>query len=152
MCRVCPSDQLTILHGKNFNVGHYMLTFQPNLFTPAKLIGTIGFYYFIPLSLTLTLAGRQIWFNDRYYWTQHFETSSTDLDLHSRSQECEKAKTSMQIISYSFQSIWMNVVYCWDLFVWWTSYSFCLIYYIFKGENPTYGDYVEKKPNPTPKL
>ena len=30
------------------------------------------------------------------------------------------------------------LLYCWDLFVWWTSYSFYLIHSIFKGENPAY--------------
>ena len=49
----CPP----VLYGKNFNVGQYMQTFQPTFFIPALLIGTIGFYHFIPLSLTLTLPG-----------------------------------------------------------------------------------------------
>ena len=33
-----------------------VLLFQPNDFQPAMIIGTIDLYYFIPLSLTLTLA------------------------------------------------------------------------------------------------
>ena len=45
------------MRGKNFNVGHYMQTFQPIFLIPAMLIGTIDFYHFIPISLTLTLAG-----------------------------------------------------------------------------------------------
>ena len=40
-----------------FSIGHYSQTFEPNFFIPARLIGTIGFYHFIPLSLTLTMAG-----------------------------------------------------------------------------------------------
>ena len=145
------------------------------------LVGTIDFYYLLPLSMTLTLAGSskvsakqnllasfsgtllnqsgwnliwcwsgwswtswyyvlvrfletieihtvlltaskylnrvrhldvykssmvQNWFDDRYYWSLHSDTSLTDLD--SRSQECEKAKTSAPIISQSFQIIWMK--------------------------------------------
>ena len=44
-----------VLCGKNFNIGHYMQTVQPNFVIPVMLIGTIDFYYFISLSLTLTL-------------------------------------------------------------------------------------------------
>ena len=42
---------------KNLNVGHYMQTFQPNFVISAMLKGTTDFYHFIPLSLTLTVAG-----------------------------------------------------------------------------------------------
>ena len=45
-----PDSWPPILHGKNFNIGYYMQKFQPNIFIPAMLIGTIDFYYFIPLS------------------------------------------------------------------------------------------------------
>ena len=34
-----------------------MQTFQPNLFIPATLIGTVDFYHFTALSLTLSFAG-----------------------------------------------------------------------------------------------
>ena len=34
-----------------------MQTFQPIFVVPAMFVGTIDFYHFIPLSLTLTLAG-----------------------------------------------------------------------------------------------
>ena len=60
MSLVHLSDQMArwlTWHGKNFNVGHYTQTFQPNFFTPAIHIGNIDFYHFIPLSLTLTLCG-----------------------------------------------------------------------------------------------
>ena len=53
----CPGRWLAILHGKKFNGEHCMQTFQSNLFIPAKLIGTIVFYHFKPLSMILTLAG-----------------------------------------------------------------------------------------------
>ena len=45
--------ELAILHSKNFNVEHYMKTFQPNVFIHGMLIGTIGFCHFIPLLVTL---------------------------------------------------------------------------------------------------
>ena len=47
---------LSILHGKKFNVGRLFANFQPNMFTSARIIGTIDFYHFITLSMTLTLA------------------------------------------------------------------------------------------------
>ena len=47
----------------------------------------------------------QTWCDDRYYCSLHFDTSLIDLDLDSRSQECEKAKTSAPIISQSLQSV-----------------------------------------------
>ena len=54
---LCYELCLSIKHGKNFKVGYYMQTSRPNLFIPAILIGTIDFYHFILLSLTLTLPG-----------------------------------------------------------------------------------------------
>ena len=48
---------LSILCGNNLNVGHYLKTFQPHFFTLALVIGTVNFYHFIPLSMTLTLVG-----------------------------------------------------------------------------------------------
>ena len=53
----CPPGQPAVLHGKNFNVGYCKQTFRPNTFILAMLIGTIEFCHFIPLSVTLTLAG-----------------------------------------------------------------------------------------------
>ena len=44
--------------------------------------------------------------NDKYYCFLRFDISLTDLDLDPRSQECEKAETS--IISQSFHSIEME--------------------------------------------
>ena len=43
--RVHPSDQLAVLHGKIFNVGHSAQTLQPHLsmLEHAMLIGTIDF-------------------------------------------------------------------------------------------------------------
>ena len=57
-----PADQpvsscLLVLHGKNFKVGQYMQSFQPDFVIPSMLIDTSDIYYFIPLSVTLTLAG-----------------------------------------------------------------------------------------------
>ena len=43
---LCSAGQPAILHGENFNVGHYTQTFQPNLFIRAILIDTIEFYHF----------------------------------------------------------------------------------------------------------
>ena len=46
-----------ILQGKNFIIGHYTQTVQPNCFKPAMSTGTIDFYHFTPLSLILNLPG-----------------------------------------------------------------------------------------------
>ena len=51
------SGKLAVLHGRNFNMGCYAQSFQPKFFIPAKLLGTICFYHFVLLSVTLTLAG-----------------------------------------------------------------------------------------------
>ena len=47
---------------------------------------------------------------DLCYWSLHFDTSLLDLELDLRPQEYEKAKTSVPIISQSFQLIWMEFV------------------------------------------
>ena len=50
---ICPS----ILCSKSFCVGQCVQNFQPNLFIPAMLIGIIGIYLLMLLSVILTLAG-----------------------------------------------------------------------------------------------
>ena len=50
----------------------------------------------------------QTWFDYMYYCTLYLDTNLTDLDLASRLQECEKAKTDVPNISQSFQWIWME--------------------------------------------
>ena len=58
-------------------------------------------------------VGRHLWScklntcEHRFYWTLHFDTSFRDLDLDSRSQGCEKAKTCVPFTSQSFQCKWM---------------------------------------------
>ena len=49
--------------------------------------------------LCINLA--QTWYDDRYYCTLRFDTSLSDLDLNSRSQECEQVKSSAPIGSQS---------------------------------------------------
>ena len=46
----------SILRGQTFNVGRYAQLFQPNPCIQAMRVGTITFYNFVPLSMTLTLA------------------------------------------------------------------------------------------------
>ena len=48
----CPSMRLAW-----HKLGHYMQNVQPNFVIPSMLIGTIDFYHFIPLLLTLTMPG-----------------------------------------------------------------------------------------------
>ena len=53
----------------------------------------------------------QTWFDGRYYCTLHFDTSVIDLDLDSRTEQCEKAETSVTIVSQSFNRFEGNLVY-----------------------------------------
>ena len=50
----------------------------------------------------------QVWYCDRYYSALRFYSSLTDLYLDSRSQECEKARNSVPVITQSFQSVVME--------------------------------------------
>ena len=52
----------------------------------------------------------QTWCDDRYCCTLYFDTiaSQIDCDLHSRSQECGEAKTSVTIFLQSCEWIWME--------------------------------------------
>ena len=54
---MCLSSKPAILHSKNFRDEHYVQTVLPILFIPAMLIGTIDFYNFRSLSVTLTSLG-----------------------------------------------------------------------------------------------
>ena len=47
-------------------------------------------------------------YNNRYYCTQHFDTCLIDLDLHPWSQECEKAKQFVPVISQNFWLVWIE--------------------------------------------
>ena len=42
---------------QKLNIGHNPQSTQPIFFIPAMLIGSTDFYHFIPLVVTLTLAG-----------------------------------------------------------------------------------------------
>ena len=60
MSRVGPSGQPgspPVLPDKHFNVERYSQTVLPNVSISAMYVGTIHFYHFTPLSLTLTLPG-----------------------------------------------------------------------------------------------
>ena len=59
MIRVRPSGRPAVrLAWKKINVGHCARTFQPVLFIPAMLIGTIDFYHTIFIDLDLGWASR----------------------------------------------------------------------------------------------
>ena len=69
-----------ILLGKNFIVVHYMQTVQPNFFIPAILIGTIDFYHFIPISLTMTLPRGYKVSANKTFWLHFPPHCSSDQD------------------------------------------------------------------------
>ena len=50
------SGRSYVLRGNHFKVGHCAHTYQPTVFIPALLMGTIDIYHFILLSVTLPLA------------------------------------------------------------------------------------------------
>ena len=68
------------LYGKEFNIEHYVQTFQPDFFLPAMLIGTIDLYSFTPLSVALTPAEGE-W---GYQWKPDLLGSFSCMDLTSQ--------------------------------------------------------------------
>ena len=65
--------------GKNLNTGHYVQTVQPNLYIPAILIGTIDFYHFILLSMTLTEVRRLVAQSKTYWLLAHFSSDQDEI-------------------------------------------------------------------------
>ena len=53
------ASQPVILLGRNFDSGHNLQTFETSFLIPAMLLGTTDLYYFISLSVALTLAEGQ---------------------------------------------------------------------------------------------
>ena len=49
-----------------------------------------------------------------------------------------KLRLLHQLFYKAFGRFEWNLVFCSDFLMWWTSYSFCLVHSIFKGENPSY--------------
>ena len=86
---ICLASPLAILHGKNFNIGHYMQILQPNFFIPAMVVGIVDFLHFRSLSVILALArGHKV------------STKQNFIFLH------------------AFQVISMNLMQCWCIFNW----------------------------------
>ena len=69
----------------------------------------------------------QTWHDDRYYCTLHFDTSLTYLELDSRSQ-VQESKIFCDNYLQVFNRFEWNLIYYWELLVWWTSYSFKLFF------------------------
>ena len=57
-----------------------MQSFQPIFFIPAMLIGTIDFYHFLLLSLTLTLCGVKRSAQSKTYWLHFLPHFSSEQD------------------------------------------------------------------------
>ena len=60
----------------------------------SAVLPSVSFYHWHAFKCLI-----QPWYGDRYYCTVHFDSSLIDLGFDSRSRECEKANTSVQIIS-----------------------------------------------------
>ena len=80
----------------------------------------------------------QTWHDHGYYQTLHFHAILSDSELHSKSQECEKAKMSATLISQSFQLIWMGFRSPLRLFSLINLMFIFLIQSIFKELTPSY--------------
>ena len=52
-------------------------------------------------------------------------------------RSARKLKLQWQLSPKVFDRFGWNLIYCWDLLVWWTSYSFYLVHSVVKGKNPT---------------
>ena len=63
---ICPP----VLCGKNFTL-HLPCKLLSQTFMPTMLVGTIDFYHFIPLSITLTLTGGHRLAQSKIFWL-HF--------------------------------------------------------------------------------
>ena len=62
-------------------VGNYVQIFQPSVFITAMHIGAIGFYHFVPLSVTLTLSrGHNVSAKEDLLVSFFFRHFSIDLD------------------------------------------------------------------------
>ena len=48
-----PANQMAVLYGTSFNIGYYVQNVEPIVFIPARLMGTIDFFHFMPLSMVL---------------------------------------------------------------------------------------------------
>ena len=69
------------------------------------MIGTVNAFVLSWINLF------QAWSDDRYCWTQNFDTCKTNLDLDSKSQECKKVERSAPVISRRLMTLWPPSVY-----------------------------------------
>ena len=96
MTRVHLASWPTAVRVINFNVGHDMQTYQP-YFSPGMRKGTIDFYHFRPLSMTLTLAGvtrseqRTIWLQ----FLTHISTDQDEIESGVKAIEAEHLNTNL---------------------------------------------------------
>ena len=74
----CLASQPAILRGKNFNAGHYNASRSTQFFIASMFIGTIDFYHFMQISLTLTLPGVTKSTRSKTYWLHFLTRFSSD--------------------------------------------------------------------------
>ena len=80
----------------NFTVGHDTQTFLLNPFIRAMCIGTIDFYHFTPLAMTLTLAGGYKVSASQIYWLHfllHFWSDQQQIWNDSEASQTEHPET-----------------------------------------------------------
>ena len=92
-----------------------------------------------------------IWYDDRYYWTLHFDASLIDLDFDSRSQQCKKWRKCQLSQKFSMGLNGISVLFCtllrlvvMNLIV---IPMLCCLFSI-QGREPYLCDFCKTKPNP----
>ena len=90
-------DRSTIFE-RNFMKQRSNCCFTDRVKTTTKNSALAGIRVLMNWSLIRTL------YDDRCYWTVHFDASLVDLNLDSRSQDCEKTKTYLR--TYAHRSRW----------------------------------------------
>ena len=117
---------------------HFLRIFLPTSKSSCQILKIVSF---------VSEWGWHLWGYFRHmYIFAVWSLSLIDLDLDSRSQECEKTKTCMLSISQSFQSIWMEFL---KLFRLVSVMNLLLILsrpLNIQGRKPHLSDFVKKKP------
>ena len=75
-------------------------------------------------------------FDQRYYWSLHFDTSLYDLTLIQGHMSARKQKLLRQLPPKLFDLDGISCLV--ETLMWWISYTFYFVHSVYKGEKPTY--------------
>ena len=68
----------------------------------------------------------QTWYDDRHYWSLHFETILSDIDLDQGHKDARKQNLLHLLCDRVLNGSGWDLVCCWNVPVWWSSFSFVL--------------------------